>query len=123
MKSKLSLVLYGVNNFKNYRPERSYKFKEGEEPKTKISKRAIMIELGKVSNAFENVSEVLEHGEEVAAEEAYKDMGALVRYAIVLEKASTVEGGLDYKKAKEVLGVKEILKKYKSINKEVWVVS
>lgn len=113
MNSKLSLVLYGVNNFKNYRPERSYRFKEGEEPKTKISKRAIAIELGKVSNVFEKVHECLDLVDEVAAEEAYEDMGALVRYAIVLEKASTVEGGLDYKRAKEVLEVKEILKKYK----------
>ena len=113
MKSKLSLVLYGVNNFKNYRPERSYKFKEGEEPKTKISKRAIMIELGKVSNIFEKVYEAYEHAEDESVDEIREEMGALVRYAIVLEKASTVEGGLDYKKAKEVLGVKEILKKYK----------
>jgi len=123
MKSKLSLVLYGVNNFKNYRPERYYKFKEGEEPKTKISKRAIMIELGKVSNAFENVHEAYEHAKDESVDEIREEMGALVRYTIVLEKASTVEGGLDYKRAKEVLGVKEIMKKYKSINKEVWVVS
>lgn len=82
--------------FMKFRPDRAFKFKEGEE--YQIKQNQLKIEMGRLAK-------LLEHA--ISLEEKI----SMCKYYVVL--LLCLEGKqLDYKKAKEKLGIKEIMKKY-----------
>ena len=95
-KMALAKAFEQSKEFMKFRPDQRFKFKEGEEYQIKQSQ--VKIEMGRM------VKVMVYHTTQ-------EEENTVLKYCIVLSLC--LEGKqLDYKKAKEKLGIKEIMKKY-----------